>query len=114
MTRLSRIAAVLIAVAIAYLSLEPPSGVDSLLHIDKLKHLVAYGALSGALALGWPRLALGWVIAGAATYGLAMEAAQALSGIGRTASALDALANLAGAWLGGISARWLRAKKLIP
>lgn len=58
---------------------------------------MAYGVLSGLISLGWPRWGPLRVIVIAALFGLAIEIAQGVLSDSRTASFLDALANLAGA-----------------
>ncbi|MEM7729105.1 MAG: VanZ family protein [Pseudomonadota bacterium] len=108
MTPFFRLCAVLIALAIVYLSLQPPGGAQTVPHIDKLKHFVAYAALSGAVGLGWARLPLWAVVAMAALFGVGMEVAQGLGGLGRVASVADALANLAGATTAAFIVRRLR------
>jgi VanZ family protein len=96
---LFRLSAILTAIAILVLSLQPATGVATMPHADKLQHLLAYGGLAGLMALGWPSVRLWTLIWIAAGFGLSVEAAQGLSGLGRTASALDALANFSGACL---------------
>ena len=98
---LFRLAALLFAAAILFASLQPFSGTPSLTHFDKLQHFLAYGVLTVLLGMGWPRLRVIWLIAGATLFGAGVEVAQGLSGTGRVPSVLDGLANLVGALMGG-------------
>ncbi|GLQ20693.1 VanZ family protein [Algimonas porphyrae] len=94
-----RILAVAVATVILVLSLQPFTGSLGVNHADKVQHLLAYGLLAGLMALGWPRCRPVWIVAIAALFGLGVELAQGVMSQGRTASGLDALANLIGALL---------------
>lgn len=103
-------ATVLIALAIAVLSILPPSAVHAPLslfpHADKIAHGVSYGALALAAACGVlpsPRqderfFRLGMVVLASAFYGGTLEIIQSL--VGRSFSWLDMAANALGALLG--------------
>lgn len=109
MTLFFRFAALSLALAIAVLSLQPATGVASVPHADKVQHLLAYGGLTGLMGLGWPKAGLLRLVLIAALFGLGIELAQGLSGLGRTLSLLDALANLLGACLAATILRFWRA-----
>ena len=111
MTLFFRLCAVLIGLAIVYLSLDAPGDRAAPLHVDKVKHFVAYGSLAGATVLGWPRANLWRIVALAALLGAALEVAQGMGGLGRTASVADGVANLAGALAGASTARFLLRKR---
>lgn len=98
--RLAAFAAACIAIIIAWLSLILGSDVPAPEVSDKIRHLAAYAALTAPLTLALhPRR---WLLAAlvGTVYGVAIEFAQAFGDAGREGSALDALANLAGALLG--------------
>jgi VanZ family protein len=114
MTLLFRLAAVLITVAIVHLSLGAPGDRPAPLHVDKVKHFVAYGSLAGAMMLGWARVPVWRIVLLAALFGVGMEIAQGLGGLGRTASVADGIANLVGAATGALSARFLLRKGVFP
>lgn len=104
--RLAAIAAVLVAVAIAYLSLIPAHEGPEPLISDKVRHFAAYAGLAAPLTLALhPRRWLSAVIA-ASIYGVALEFAQAMGDAGREGSALDALANFLGALTGAALIRF--------
>ena len=99
MSHLFKALAVLAALAIAYASLQPTGGTQSIPHADKVLHLIAYGGLAGLIGLGWWRLPLVWAVAVAAAFGAGVEIAQGVFTAGRTPSVADALANTLGAGL---------------
>lgn len=90
---------VFIALVIIYASLTPSGPSIAVAHMDKLMHALAYGALTGAICLGWPQMRDVNIIFGAAALGVALECAQAIFALGRTASIFDAGANVAGVCL---------------
>jgi VanZ family protein len=103
MRRSAGIAALLTALAITWLSLIPAEDVPAGPVSDKIRHFVAYAALSLPLTL-WMG-ARRWLAAAviAATFGAGIEVAQALAPTGREGSLGDALANAAGALTGALN-----------
>jgi len=99
--------AVGLAVVVVGASLLPASGGDSLPpNADKLLHLAGYAAIAFAAGMS-PRpatdRALVAVLLGVVALGAVVEVVQPT--VGRTASGLDAVANLAGAAVGVLVAR---------
>lgn len=95
-----RLAVVIVALAIAYLSLRPTANIGQI--NDKLGHFIAYFVLMFITGLAFWR-GKSEVIAGlifAAGYGMLMEVGQHFVP-GRTFSILDMLANASGALLAG-------------
>lgn len=84
---------------ILVMSLRPSVNVGSVVHMDKIVHLGAYGVLAGLIRLGWPKLWGGMIFAGLALYGIGIELAQHFMAVGRTGSLADAIANILGAAL---------------
>ncbi|MFN7055570.1 VanZ family protein [Hyphomonas sp.] len=103
--RSAGMAALLTALAIAWLSLIPAEGVPAPQVSDKIRHFVAYAALALPFTvwMGVRRWLAAAVIA--AVYGAAMEVAQALAPTGREGSFGDAAANAGGALIGALAAR---------
>ena len=107
-----RTAAAALALLVLAASLAPTQGAvttgdATALGADKLLHAVGYAALTYAVARALhARTArrLTVVVFAVAAFGAGVELVQPF--VGRTASALDALANLAGAALGALA--WLR------
>jgi VanZ family protein len=97
-TRAARLAAVALGALVSWLSLTPqppaPPGLPD--RADLVAHFGMHGALSGALAVGWPGATARWAAAGAAVY---LEVGQAQVP-GRTFSLLDLVANGIGAAAG--------------
>lgn len=104
-----RWAAVAVALAVVVLaaSLVPASGGDSLPpNADKLFHFAGYAALAFAAAMAPDEAtdrALVGVVLAVTAFGAGIEVVQ--PAVGRTASVLDALANVAGATVGVLAAR---------
>lgn len=96
----SALAAIGIAVIIAYLSLMPVENSPAPKLWDKLNHFIAYVGLAAPLALALHPRRWVWAFLAAGAYGIALEFAQALGEAGRQASTLDAVANFLGALLG--------------
>ena len=101
-----------LAVVVLAASLVPvPDGDSVPTGADKAVHAVGYAALAFAAAMapeeGTDRALVG-VVVGVAAFGGGVEVLQPLAG--RTASALDALANLAGAAVGAAAARVSRSR----
>lgn len=98
--RMAGAGALLVAAAIAVLSLLPGEDLPEVQVSDKILHVIAYAALSAGVCfwLGRQRLLAGILLA--TFYGATLEFAQALAGTGRTPSLLDGGANLLGACLG--------------
>jgi VanZ family protein len=103
--------AVAVLGAVVYLSLGPPSGPSPFALADKVKHLVAYTALTLAflLAAAWrpglherpSRTAVLAVVAGAVALGILLELLQAVDPFAtRQADVLDGIADALGAGLG--------------
>jgi VanZ family protein len=98
---------VALVVVVLAASLVPASGGDSLPpNADKLFHFAGYAALAFAAVMApaedTDRALVGVVLAVAA-FGAGIEVVQ--PAVGRTASAMDALANAAGATVGALAAR---------
>lgn len=108
MTLFWKISALALAALIAGLSLQAPGDLQSLNHADKVQHFGAYALLCGAGCLGWPKVNVFWVAAGAALFGVGIELAQGMMSLGRTPSILDGVANLAGAISGAIAVKIFR------
>lgn len=104
--RIAGITSLLVAVAIAILSLVPGRTLPDVHLSDKAEHAIAYMVLSGLICLwlGRERIIRGTILA--VGYGAVLEIAQALAGTGRTPSLLDGAANLLGACIGAALA-WL-------
>ena len=79
-------------------------------HMDKVLHLLVYACLAFGIALAWPKLSKMKVFWGCVAFGGIMELAQGFTGIGRTASLMDGLANSLGAALGVYIASLVMAK----
>jgi VanZ family protein len=107
--RLAGLAGLLVAAAIAILSVLPGEDLPEVHLRDKVEHAIAYAALSACICfwLGRRRIVAGVLVA--VGFGALLEVAQALAGTGRTASFLDEGANLIGACLGAGLA-WIVAK----
>ena len=107
--RLAGLASLLVAAAIAILSVLPGEELPEVHLSDKVEHAIAYAVLSACICfwLGRRRLIAG--ILATVGFGALLEIVQALAGTGRTASLLDEGANLIGACLGAGLA-WLVAK----
>jgi VanZ family protein len=71
---------------------------------DKLRHALAYLAVSAVGFFGFPRKTHGWLALGILVFGAAMEWAQATFTSARVAELGDMLANLA-----GVAAGWVLA-----
>jgi hypothetical protein len=61
---------------------------------DKLLHVLAFSVLAALAAFAYPRLRLLTIFLGLAVFGGAIEAVQAIPGLGREASWLDLLADV--------------------
>ncbi len=92
--------AVLLAAAIAVLSLKPPGDGAGFPGLDKLQHALAYAGL--ALSVGLAGGVRWWAMAGLllVAYGAALEGLQAVTPWQRFPSLADALANAAGVAIG--------------
>jgi VanZ family protein len=107
--RLAGLASLLVAGAIAILSILPGENLPDVHLSDKVEHAIAYAVLSACICfwLGRRRIIAGVLVT--VGFGALLEIAQALAGTGRTASLLDEGANLVGACLGACLA-WMVAK----
>ncbi|MEE9380904.1 MAG: VanZ family protein [Hyphomonadaceae bacterium] len=92
--------ALLIAAAIAVLSLMPGGSAPPVPGSDKVKHFIAYAVLAAPLAFSFGSRAKWRAFALALAYGVFMEFAQWAAPTGREASVLDAIADALGAGLG--------------
>jgi len=90
---------VIFALIIIHESLVAVGSSNSVQHIDKIMHALAYAILTGAMRLGWPVIWGGFIVIAAGTLGVGLEFAQALTAQGRTGSLADAIANVFGACL---------------
>ena len=84
---------------IAYESLVAVGPQPAVAHLDKLVHLVAYGALGVITLPALSRISPLLICLGLGLFGAGIEIAQGSMGIGRSADLLDGLANLCGAIL---------------
>lgn len=78
----------------------------SLTHFDKVMHFTAYFGLAALWYLALPKARLGFVVGAIISYGIGIEIAQHIMGMGRTGSVFDALANTFGALSGGGLTFW--------
>lgn len=92
-----RLGAILFAIAIMVLSLQPAGDFVGSPYTDKVQHFLAYGALGALILMGWRELRVWQVVLIATLFGICIEVAQGMTNLGRTPSILDAIANLAGA-----------------
>ena len=104
MPRLALVAAIVCAVAIAFLSLLPGEDLPSQNLNDKLNHFIAYGVLTCLAVVGRGSRSFLWVAALAIGYGALLEVLQGIMPYGRSASSLDALANAGGVVIGVVLA----------
>jgi VanZ family protein len=111
----ARLALLITSVAIFGLALLPAhSESPTLFGADKIKHMGAFVMLALLARASWPLWPLWRLALGLAAFGAAIELAQGLSGLGRTASFADLVADLIGIGLGFAllwGVRKLRAKK---
>lgn len=108
MRRIFQLAAILMAGAILYLSLQPASGMTGPLYADKVQHLLAYGVLTTLMAMGWPKTRLIILVIIAILFGISIEIAQGMGGQGRMLSGYDAVANGFGAMIAALIVNRLR------
>ena len=96
------LSALAIAALIVWLSVIPAAQTPAPQWSDKLKHFIAYAALTAPLAValgpGLNRLCAALVLTG--LYGAGLEVAQMVGDAGREGSLLDIAANLSGALAG--------------
>ena len=95
---------------IVWASLRSTGTGGSIPHFDKVLHLLVYAVLACGVLLAWPKLSKMKVFLLCAAFGGVMELAQGFTGIGRTASLMDGLANSLGAALGEYIAALLMRK----
>ena len=107
--RLAGLASLLVAGAIAILSILPGENLPDVHLSDKVEHAIAYAVLSACVCFWLGRRRSVPRVLVAVGFGALLEVAQALAGTGRTASFLDEGANLIGACLGAGLA-WIVAK----
>jgi VanZ family protein len=106
------LSAILVA-AVVWSSLQPDFGPDVPANFDKVEHFAAYLGLALWFTGLFARSGY-WIVAAAlVALGLAIEAAQDAMNLGRSAEALDVLANVLGVMLGlvialGWSGGWAR------
>ena len=96
--------AVIVAVVIAVLSLEPSGGRPSLNLNDKLHHFIAYAVFSFLAVLGRHQRGILAVVLFVSAYGVLMEGLQGILPFNRSASWLDIIANLIGVAGGTLAA----------
>lgn len=90
------ILAVILAIVIAQQSLTVSNAQGSIPHLDKLVHLIAYGALGTFAMPALPRIRPIAIFIGLGLFGVIIEFLQGVMGLGRTADILDAASNLTG------------------
>lgn len=110
---LGALGALAIAALIVWLSVIPAAETPAPQWSDKLKHFIAYAALTAPLAValgpGLNRLCAALVLTG--LYGAGLEVAQMVGDAGREGSLLDIAANLSGALAGLIVVAMLRGDR---
>ncbi len=95
-----RIAAMIVAVTLAWLAFKPATGVDVGLPWDKANHCFAFLVLTVLTGCGWPGLS-GWRLAAIMlATGTGIELVQGLPAVGRDADVMDVVADLFGFTLG--------------
>jgi VanZ family protein len=104
---------VLVVAAVAYGSLQPDFGPDVPANFDKVEHFVAYLGLALWFTGLFARSRYAVVAVALIAFGLAIEFAQGAMKLGRSAEALDMVANVLGVMLGlvialGWSGDWAR------
>lgn len=111
---LPRIGFYVVAAVVGALSLVPGRALPSSQMSDKLEHFLAYAAL-GLIGVATARTStrMAWSILGIIAFGIAIEFLQMLSP-GRHAEFGDAVADAAGALIGGTVAIALRRKRTAP
>jgi VanZ family protein len=102
-----------IAIAIFMVCLLPGEDLPQTNIWDKAEHFIAYVALSAPLAIGLGRGKLLPAFVMATLFGGFIEMAQGAAPTGRSASWLDAVANMIGAGLGTAAAAVLRRIKRV-
>ena len=91
---------VVLVSAVAYGSLQPDFGPDVPANFDKVEHFAAYLGLALWFTGLFARSRYWLVAAALVAFGLAIEAAQGAMNLGRSAEALDMVANVLGVSLG--------------
>ncbi|NNC38392.1 MAG: VanZ family protein [Acidimicrobiales bacterium] len=90
--------AIVLAAIIAQQSLSVSNAQQSIPHLDKVVHFIAYGALTVFALPALPRISPIWVVAGLGLFGGLIEIGQGITDRGRTADVFDAATNIAGAF----------------
>ena len=107
------LSALAIAALIVWLSVIPAAQIPAPQWSDKLKHFIAYAALTAPLAValgpGLNRLGAALVLTG--LYGAGLEVVQMVGDAGREGSLLDIAANLSGAMAGLVLVAMLRGDR---
>ena len=103
---LLRVAFYLASALVGVLSLAPSAALPQMSISDKAEHVIAYAMLGLLGGVSARRGVLGTIL-GLASFGLALELLQAFSP-GRAPDAIDALADIVGACIGGGAALALR------
>jgi len=92
--------AIIFALAVLAVSLEPGGVQSQVQYMDKVLHAVVYGILTFITGLAWPQLRKIILFIVAVGYGGLIEVLQGLMSQGRTASIWDGVANGFGALIG--------------
>lgn len=82
----------------------------ALFSYDKLGHFGVFAILGGLAYLGWPER-IGWVLTAGVAFSWLTELYQGLMPIGRFADPYDALADMAGFFVGWLALRWYGRRK---
>lgn len=98
--RLFRAAALVVALAMMWLSFTPPTGAASGLPWDKANHCLGFLVLTVLTGLGWSRLSAARLAAIILAAGIGIELVQGLPAVGRHADVWDVVADMAGFALG--------------
>ena len=113
-THLLKALFILAVFIITYESLVPTDSTATINHFDKIVHFGAYFILMALAAFAYPKSRLIYLTGGVIIIGAAIEAAQGLMNIGRSASLGDLLANMLGACFAAYIWRayiWLMASR---
>ena len=105
-----RAATVAYMALILCLALAPAPDGPQIPHLDKLIHMVLWGAMAGLFLVGWPGRAR-WALIVCALHGAATEVMQGTLVLGRSAEWLDWVADVIGAGVVVGLAVWAQSRR---